>query len=362
VAVHVTRSLVPPLADVVARLETIWKSGQFTNHGALVAELEASLAERLASPGCVAVANGTLAIQVACAALGLRGEVVTTPLSFVATSSALTWMGLEPVFADVDPETLTLAPASCAERIGPRTSALLATHVYGLPCDVDGLTALARERGIALLFDASHTFGCRLWGRPLAAFGDVSAMSLHATKILHTAEGGLLATGDLELAARCRVRRDFGFDGLRSLEVPGVNAKLSELHAALGLSVLPLVDAAIAARRMRYEAYAEALAPALGRLRLLGPPPGLEWNYGYCPLVLPDEPTLVRAWAALAEQGVFARRYFHPALHTLPWTGDGPAPVAAEVAPRLLCLPLHHELAFDDIERITAIVRAVLGA
>jgi dTDP-4-amino-4,6-dideoxygalactose transaminase len=287
--------------------------------------------------------------------------VITTPLSFVATASALTWMGLQPVFADVDPERLTLDPASVEERVTPRTSAILATHVYGLPCDVDGLAVVAARHGLKVIYDASHAFGCRWRGRALAASGDAATLSFHATKIFHCAEGGMVTSPHPEVARRCRVQRDFGFDGWESLRLPGINAKLSELHAALGLCVLPLVDAAIAARRERFDAYLAELAPLAERLRLPSLPAELEYNYAYFPVLFPDEAAVKGAWARLAAMQVFPRRYFHPALSTLPWTGGGAAPRAEAICPRLLCLPLHDGLDLADVSRISAALREELG-
>jgi dTDP-4-amino-4,6-dideoxygalactose transaminase len=361
-AIQVTRSLAPSLEDFAELLRPAFEERRFTNDGPLLRRLEGALGARLGLPHVAAVANGTLALQLACAALGVRGEVITTPLSFVATASALAWMGLQPVFADVDPLRLTLDPARIEERVTPRTGAILATHVYGLPCDVDGIAAVAARHGLRVIYDASHAFGCRWRGRPLAAWGDAATLSFHATKIFHTAEGGLVTSPDAEVVRRCRVQRDFGFDGWDSLRVPGINAKLSELHAALGLCVLPLVDAAIAARRARFDAYLEELAPLAGRLRLPALPAELEYNYAYFPVLFPDEEALRAAWARLAAMQVFARRYFHPALSTLPWAAGGSAPLAEAICPRLLCLPLHDGLELADVARICAALRELSGA
>ncbi len=353
-SVHVTRSLVPPLDDFLERLKPIWEEARFTNDGPQVRELEQLVARELESPHGIAVANGTLALQLASAALGLEGEVITTPLSFVATASSLVWMGLTPVFADVHPTTWTLDPERCAEKITPRTRAILATHVYGFPCDVDSLAALAREKNLKLIFDASHTFGCRYRGRPLASYGDIATLSLHATKIFHSAEGGFVCTADPDTAHRVRVQRNFGFDGLESFAVPGINAKLSELHAALALCILPYVEAAIGERRIRFEAYLEALHAVADRVELPHIPDDLEYNYAYFPLLFENEEALRRAWLALVAMDVYPRRYFNPPLNSIPYMGRDQAPVAEALSPRLLCLPLHDGLPLDDVERIAA--------
>jgi len=357
VSIHVTRSLLPPLEAYVEKLESVWESGQLTNDGPLLRELERGLEERLGVPHGVAVANGTLGLQLACAGLEPGSEVLLSPLSFVASVTALQWRGLEPVFADIHPERLTLDPERCAEKVGPRTRAILATHVYGLPCDVDGLGALARQEGLELIFDASHAFGCRYRGRPLASYGDASVMSLHAAKILHCAEGGFIATSNSELARRSRIQRNFGFDGFDSFELVGINAKLSELHAAMGLCLLPLVDAAIRARKLRFERYLRLLGSLRHRVRLPTLPEGLDYNYAYLPVLLESEDDLIGAWRALVHAGVFARRYFHPALNTLPTLASGStraraAPIAESVCPRLLCLPLYDSLPLRDVDRI----------
>lgn len=361
-SIHVTRSLVPSPEALFERLKPAFDGARFTNDGPLVRELETRVRDALGVPHGVATANGTLALQLACAGLRPGDEVLTTPISFVATSSALHWIGLEPVFVDVAPGSFHLDPARCAERIGPRTRAIVATHVYGLPCDVDGLAEVAEQHGLTLVYDAAHAFGCRLRGRALAAFGDVSVLSFHATKIFHTGEGGFLCSADPERVRRAAVQRNFGFDGLDSFRLGGFNAKMSELHAALGLCVLPLVNDAIAARRVRFERYRDALAPVADRLRLPAPPDDLEYNYAYFPVVFPDEPALLRAWRRLVEADVFARRYFHPPLSELPYLARQDTPVAADLCPRVLCLPLYDTLALADVERIARVVAEALDA
>jgi dTDP-4-amino-4,6-dideoxygalactose transaminase len=355
---NVTKTALPPLEEYVAHLDEIWRRGHVTNHGPLVAELEARLREALGVAHLSLVANGTLALQLSLRALGLEGEVITTPFSYVATTSALVWERLEPVFVDVDPVTFALDAEQIDAAITERTSAILATHVYGLPCDVERIGEIAARRGLKVVYDAAHAFGVRYRERPLAAYGDASTLSFHATKLFHTIEGGGVATDDAELAHRIAFMRNFGHRGQEAFWGLGINAKVSELHAAMGLCLLPRVSELVAARRERVARYRELLDSAgIVPWRV---PEHVSWNYGYFPVVFDSEQTLLSVRAALAAEEVYARRYFYPPLTELPYLARARAPVAESLARRVLCLPLWEALAFEDLERVAAIVLRAL--
>ena len=360
--ITVTRPTLPPFEEYVELLRGIWSRNQLTNAGPLVVELERRLAEYLGVRHCLFVSNGTIALQLAYRALDLRGEVVTTPFSYVATTSSLAWEGCAPVFADVDPGTLTLSPERAEAAITPRTSAIVATHVYGNACDVHALGDLARRRGLRLVYDAAHAFGASLDGRALAAFGDVATLSFHATKLFHTVEGGAVVTDDDEVARRVAYLRNFGHQGQEAFQGIGINGKNSEVHAAMGLCLLPRVAEIVAERRalsQRYDERFTALGDALRRPVLY---PRLEYNYAYYPVLLADAATVVDVQRRCADAGVLTRRYFYPSLSgALPYVPEADVPVARDAANRVLCLPLYTGMSHAQLDHVASLVQAALA-
>lgn len=360
--ITVTRPTLPPYEEYAALLRGIWTRNHLTNAGPLVLELEARLAERLGVKHCLFVSNGTIALQLAFRALELRGEVITSPFSYVATTSSIAWEGCTPVFADVEPDTLTLDPARAEAAVTERTTAIVATHVYGNPCDIDGLAEVARRRGLRLVYDAAHAFGAEFGGRALSAHGDVSTLSFHATKLFHTVEGGAVVTDDDEIAHRVAYLRNFGHDGYERFQGIGINGKNSELHAAMGLCLLPQVPQIIAERRMlslRYDArllsHADVRRPAIR--------PGTTYNHAYHPILLPNDAVVRTVQAHLEANGVLSRRYFYPSLSgSLPYVAPGDVPIARDAADRVLCLPLYTGLAPADVDRIAGLVCSSLDA
>jgi dTDP-4-amino-4,6-dideoxygalactose transaminase len=355
---YVTKTALPPLEEYVAYLEQIWSEGRVANHGPLVSELEKRLEDALAVRHFWLVANGTLALQIAIRSLDLRGEIITTPFSYVATASAIVWERATPVFVDIEPQTLTIDADRIEDAITEKTTAILATHVYGFPCDVGRIASIAERHGLKVVYDAAHAFGVRYHGRPLAAFGDVSTLSFHATKLFHTVEGGGLATADEELAHRMAYMRNFGHHGQEEFWGLGINAKSSELHAAMGLCLLPRVSDIIAARRERVDLYRQVLDTT--GIVTWSLPSEVAWNYGFFPVIFDSEWRLLEVREALAEDGIHPRRYFYPALTVLPYIDSAPMPVAESLSPRILCLPLHEGLALDDVRRVAAIVSRAL--
>ena len=353
--INVTKSYLPPMARYVGLLEEVWDSGQITNGGPLCVRLERELADFLGVPHVVLVANGTLALQIAARALRMSGNVITTPFSYVATTSSLVWEGCEPFFVDVKADSLCLDPDQVASALasGDSFTGIVATHVYGNPCSVDELEGIARAHSVPLLFDAAHAFGVRLDGESLLARGDASVLSFHATKLFHTAEGGAVVTMRDDVAHLARQYRNFGHVTPESFDVAGINAKMSELHAAMGLAVLPDVPAIIEARRVCTEFYDALLSehverPAAGA--------GSTSNFAYYPILLQSRDSRERVLSALDREGVVARRYFSPALNTLPYVRHVSMPVAEDAADRVLCLPLFAGLSSADINRIAHVV------
>ncbi len=348
--IHVTKTYLPPLEEYQQYLKEIWQTGWITNHGALSQQLQQALAQYFNCPNVVLLNNGTIALQIAVKMFSQGTEVVTTPFSYVATTSSIVWEGFTPVFADIDPNTLNIDPARAEAAITPNTAAILATHVYGNACDVEALAAIAKKHNIALIYDAAHAFGCHLNGKALVNYGHMSTLSFHATKLFHTVEGGAIITNDNALGHQASYMRNFGHNGQEQYWGLGVNGKISELHAAMGLLVLPKVNELIERRRTLSQRYDTALA---GRLQKQQLHPGLQYNYAYYPVLFASEEALLNTRDALHAIEVQPRRYFYPSLTALPYVqGSAPTPIANEVAKRVLCLPLYYDLPEADVDRI----------
>jgi dTDP-4-amino-4,6-dideoxygalactose transaminase len=356
--INVTRSFLPPREVFDRMLDGIWERRHLTNHGPLVAELERLLRESMGVRHCVMVANGTLALQLAIRALNVRGRVVTTPFSYVATTAALVWEGCEPVFADIERDSLCLDADAVDAVASMGAEAVLATHVYGNACDHGALRAVADRHGLKLIYDAAHAFGAALDGRALPALGDASVLSFHATKLFHTIEGGAILTDDDGTAARLRSLRNFGHDGPEAFDGLGVNAKANEVQAAMGLAVLPHVPALIASRRFISDRYDECLAGV--PLQRPAWRPGLVRNHAYYPVLFRSEAELLRVRDALHSHDIVPRRYFYPPLNRLPYVKPVPMPVAESSSARVLCLPMAHDLPLADVERVAMVVRTAL--
>lgn len=356
----VTRPTLPPFDEFVETLRGIWERSQLTNGGPLVVELERQLAAYLGVKHCFFVTNGTIALQLAARAMELSGEVITTPYSYVATTSAMAWEGCTPVFADIEPDTLALSPEAAEAAITPRTSAIVATHVYGNPCDVDAFAGIARRHGVRILYDAAHSFGARFRGRPLAAYGDVATLSFHATKLFHTIEGGAVVTDDDEIARRVSSLRNFGHAGYEAFGGIGINGKNSEVHAAMGLCLLPRVEAIVAERAALARRYDAHFA---GDERIVRPAirAGTAYNHAYYALLLPGDATVRHVKAALERQGVNPRRYFYPSLNALPYVRRAHTPVAEDASRRAMCLPFFTGMTAAQVDRVAGLVLEALA-
>lgn len=359
--IPVTRTYLPDLDVYAQYLQSIWHTGQLTNNGSLVKQLSAQLSETLDVAHLQLVANGTLALQVAIKALALQGEIITTPYSYVATTSAILWEGCAPVFVDVDPESFCINPDLIEAAITDKTSAILATHVYGYPCDVVRIQQIADRHGIKVIYDAAHAFSVSIYGESLLNHGDCSTLSFHATKLFHTAEGGAIVCRDEEVAQRIFLMSKFGHQGEDDYLDLGINAKMSDLHAAMGLAVLPNVSEIIEARRQCSMWYDEGLTGiGLQRPKVID---GLEYNYAYYPVVFDTHEAMLSTRDALQECGVFPRRYFYPSLNTLSFLSESSqrsCPVSESLAQRVLSLPLYTTLSRQDIDMISACIKNTL--
>lgn len=362
---HVGRPNVGNRERLLARINDALDRRRLTNSGPLVEELEAQLARFLDVPHCVVMSNGTAALEVLIRALGLSGEVIVPSLTFVATAHALLWLGLQPVFCDVDPQTHNLDPVQVARLITPRTSAILGVHLWGRPCAVDALSALAERHGLHLLFDAAHAFGNRHANRPIGGFGSAEVFSFHATKFFNTLEGGAVTTRDDGLAQRLRLMRNFGFRDFDDVVDVGTNAKLNELGAAMGLTLLEEIDDLLAVNRRNYAAYAAGLAGVPG-VTLTPYAPATAANHQYVVLEV-DAATLGLSRDELVQllwaENVLARRYFYPGCHRmepyrtlLPDVGAR-LPQTERLTERLLCLPTGGGVSAETATTITNLIR-----
>lgn len=353
--ITVTKPYLPHREKYLNTVKGIFERRWLTNQGPLVNELEDKIYSYTGVTGWF-LSNGTIALQIAIKALELKGEVITTPFSYVATTNALIWENCTPVFADIDPLTCNISPESIESRITQKTKAILATHVYGIPCDVEAIEAIARRHGLRVIYDGAHAFGCRYKGKSLFAYGDICTASYHATKLFHTSEGGGVFTVNPEILERMRYLRNFGHEGPEHFVLPGINGKNSEFHAAMGLCVLPDVPGIIARRKEISEQYKENLAG----LPLAFPviPDGTEYNYAYFPVFFQSEKELLKVKSHLEVHEVGTRRYFYPSLNGLKYlTETQSCPVAEDISRRVLCLPLYPDLSAAEIDRILGLLK-----
>ncbi len=357
--ITVTKPFKPLISELENQIQTIWNTGQLTNHGSLNTKLNLNLQLRSQVPHCY-VSNGTISLQLLLKALGCQGEVITTPFSYVATTNAILWEGGTPVFSDIDPSTCNADPRAVEQAIGPNTIGILLTHVYGIPCDVKALEEIAEKHGIWLVFDAAHSFDVKYKGKSLFSYGTAASASYHATKIFHTVEGGGVYSKDETLMKTVRQLMNFGHTSPETFDVPGINAKNSEFHAAMGLCILPHMPDIIARRKAISERYDAHLPKGLSRPLI---PAETEYNYAYYPVFFPDEKSLLDTKAKLEKEGIGTRRYFYPSLNTLPYlTSTQPCPVAEDIASRVLCLPLYPDLSDEEQAFILRHLHRIFGA
>lgn len=355
--INVTKPFLPPKEVYDRYLQGIWNRNWITNHGPLVNELELKLKEFLDVSHILYLNNGTIAIQIAIKALELSGEVITTPFSYVATTSSLVWEGCTPVFVDIDPTTFNIDPAKIEAAITPRTTGILATHVFGNPCDIDAIELIARKHGLKVIYDAAHCFGSTYKGRSVFEFGDVSTTSFHATKIFHTGEGGAVFTTEPTLLKKMAYLRNFGHESPVEFAMVGINGKNSELHAAMGLSVLPSMPSILEQRKEMTHYYFHILE----RLNVDYPlvHPESKINHSYFPILFKTEEQLLQSMTELNRYQVFPRRYFYPSLDTLNYVQGNNCPISQSISKRILCLPLYVGLTTEEMDMIARLLLRV---
>lgn len=357
--IEVTRPFLPPIETYEKYLSGIWKRNWLTNNGPLVNELETKLRETLGVKHLLFLSNGTIALQIAIKALKLKGEIITTPFSYVATTSSIVWENCKPVFVDIDPESLNIDPQKIEASITPKTTAILATHVYGNPCDVEAIASIAKRHKLKVIYDAAHCFGTKYKGKSILEYGDISTLSFHATKLFHTVEGGAVVTNNPALNQEMGYLRNFGHDGPDKFQGVGINGKNSEMHAAMGLANLEYLEQILAKRKADHLLYTERLAH-LG-LDMPKPYAGSEPNYSYYPVLFKSEKDCLAVFEALKQKDIFARRYFYPVLSKLNYVDAIEMPEAEVIAKRILCLPLFYQLKQEELELVCQSVSEALS-
>lgn len=362
--ITVTSPLLPDLTEFNEILKDIWNRKWITNNGHFHQELEKALCEYLKVPYISLFTNGTLPLITALQALRITGEVITTPYSFVATTHALWWNGIKPVFVDIDPKTGNLDPDKIEAAITPKTTAIMPVHVYGKPCDTQRIKEIADKYGLKVIYDAAHAFGVEVNGESILNAGDMSTLSFHATKVYNTIEGGALVMQDAETKKRIDYLKNFGFANETTVVAPGINSKMDEMRAAYGLLNLRQVDAAIEARHQVAIKYREALRDIEG-ITFFEDMPGVKHNYSYFPIFVDAKKygmTRDELYFKMKEQDVLGRRYFYPLISTfstyrgLESAHPEKLPMAHKMADTVICLPMHHTLSNEDIERILSLI------
>jgi dTDP-4-amino-4,6-dideoxygalactose transaminase len=357
---HVTRTYLPNKEKFLSYVERIYASGWLTNNGQFVQELERKLAEFLGVKRLLLVANGTLALQAAYKLLGIRGDVLTTPFSFVATTSSLVWEGLNPIFVDIDKETFNLDPSRIERALTASTSAIVATHVYGNACDLEAIDRLARKHEWKVIYDAAHAFHVRYGNESILNFGDISTISFHSTKIFHTIEGGAIVISDDELFERAKRLINFGIEGPSVITGLGVNMKMNEFQAAMGLCMLDEIEQNLRGRKLAYDTYMQGLLHLDG-LAFQKRNPACTDNYSHFPVLFESEELLLRIMERLRQYQIYPRRYFYPSLETLPYLSSRQtAPNSSDIARRIVCLPLYDGIEEDVQLTIVTVIREEL--
>ncbi|MGF6089682.1 DegT/DnrJ/EryC1/StrS family aminotransferase [Pseudomonas sp. 18173] len=356
--ITVTKPFMPPYAEFQEYLAGIWEREWLTNNGPLLNELEIKLKKHLDVDHLLFLTNGTIAIQIAIQALDLTGEIITTPFSYVATTSSIVWERCSPVMVDICPDTLNIDPSKIEQAITDKTTAILATHVFGNPCDVEAIAAIAEKHNLKVIYDAAHAFGTKYKGKSLLSYGDVATCSFHSTKLFHTVEGGAVTTNNPDINKKMSMMRNFGHSSVTEFGSVGINGKNSEFHAAMGLCNLKYIDEVMAVRRrlsMQYFQNLEGVPVSFQKITAQS-----DYNYSYFPVVFKDEATLLKLVEFLNLNNIFPRRYFYPSLTKLPYVSEQSAPIAEDVSRRILCLPLYHTLSLEEVDMICRFIKQEL--
>ena len=356
--IPVTKPFLPPIHEYEEYIKGIWERNWLTNDGPLVKRLENELVDSLDLKNLLFVSNGTIALQMALKALNIAGEVITTPFSYVATTSSLVWEGITPVFSDIDAKTFNIDPQKIESKITAKTTAILATHVYGNPCDIEAIQEIADKHGLKIIYDAAHCFGTMYKGKSVLSYGDISTISFHATKLFHTTEGGAVITNDDNIHNKLFFLRNFGHNGPDKFKEVGINGKNSEFHAAMGICNLKYVAEILEKRKKLHTIYDELLIGAE-----IEKPAFIEgdYNYSYYPILFNSNKIREAVFEGLANEGVFARKYFYPLLTKLNYVEDSEVPVAESIADRILCLPMYHDITEAEIGVVSQLVQKIIN-
>lgn len=355
--IYVTKTYLPPLDKYVKFLEKIWESGRVTNNGPLVQELEAKLKNYLGVKNLIYVTNGTIAIQLSIKALKLKGEIITTPFSYVATTSVILWENCKPVFVDIENKSYCIDPNKIERAITKNTCAIIATHVYGHPCNLLLIKEIANKHNLHVIYDGAHAFGTKINGQSILNYGDISTISFHATKVFHTIQGGAIITKNDNIAKQIRLMKSFGHID-DDHYVLGINGKNSEFHAAIGLCNLDIIDSIISRRKKLSEQYKKLLNlpslyfPEYGK--------DVSYNYAYFPVVFSSETLMLKVKKTLDSAGINLRRYFYPSLNNLPYCKGEKCVIGENISSRICCFPLYHELSEANVEKICMLTKKAI--
>lgn len=350
----VTKTFLPPQEEYNKQIKRAWDNAWLTNRGELTLELEQKLKQHLGISNIIMTNNGTLPIQIALKLLAKGGEVITTPFSYVATSAAIIWENCKPVFVDIDPEHLTIDENKIEDAITSKTTSILATHVFGNPCNVEVIESIAKKHNLSVIYDAAHCFGVNYKDQSIFNYGDVSTCSFHATKIFHTAEGGAMFCNDEKLYHKLFYSHNFGHNGPLEFHGLGINAKISELQSAMGLSIFPYIKTIFSERKKVVDFYnAHLNFSLLSKIKIRE---NTQWNYSYYPVIFDSQNTLLKVLKALENENIIPRRYFYPSLNTIPYVNGGTMPISESISERIVCLPLYVGLNEIDLEKIVTII------
>lgn len=353
--ITVTKTFLPPIEEYNKQIKRAWDKQWLTNRGELVLELEDELKKYLkTSANIIATNNGTIPIQIALKLLGNKGEIITTPFSYVATSAAIVWENCTPIFVDIHSEYLSIDETKIEAAITSKTTAILATHVFGNPCNVEAIEKIAKKYNIKVIYDAAHAFGVTYKENSLFDYGDISTCSFHATKLFHTGEGGAMFTKDPDLEHKLFYSHNFGHNGPLSFYGLGVNGKISELQAAMGLAILPYMKNIISEREKVVAYYNSNLN--LSAVQILKIRENTNWNYSYYPAIFKSEEILLKVHEVLNKENIYPRRYFYPSLNTIEYTQGEKMPISESIASRILCLPLYVGLSNQELNKIVSLI------
>lgn len=358
--INVTKTFLPPLEEYSAQVKRAFDNEWLTNRGELVQELEAKLKEYLEIDNILITNNGTIPIQIALKLLGGSGEIITTPFSYVATTSAIVWENCTPVFVDIHAEYLTIDESKIEAAITDKTTCILATHVFGNPCNIEAIEAIAEKHKLKVIYDAAHCFGVKYKGKSIFSYGDVSTCSFHATKLFHTGEGGAIFCNDPELRHKIYFSHNFGHKGPVDFFGLGINGKISELQAAMGLAVFPYLGHIITSREQLVHRYMDNLSNVNGTFMKMRD--HVKWNCSYLPLILKSESQVIQVLEWLRQMNVFPRRYFYPSLNTISYVANTPCVISESVSSRVICLPLYADLSLSVVDQVTSeLIRCING-